>query len=80
MAPDARGLKYIVQGETAWNVVDIPTPPNHGVRIAALARPIVEFFAGARAPIASAEEGRTNVAMLVAAYESAASGRRVNIA
>jgi len=79
MAEGARGLKYIVQGKTAWNVVDIPTPSNHGHRIAAVARPIVEFFAGKRPPMATAEEGRTSVAMLLAAYESSATGRRVNI-
>jgi len=75
-----RGLKYILAGEKAWNVVDIPTPPNHGHRIAWVARPIVEFFQGKREPIATAEEGRINVQMLLAAFESSATGRRVGMA
>jgi predicted dehydrogenase len=74
-----RGLKYILAGETAWNVVDIPSPHGHGERIAALARPIVEFIQGKREPMATVEEGRINVQMLLAAYESAATGRRVAI-
>jgi predicted dehydrogenase len=75
-----RGLKYILAGESAWTAVDIPTPPNHGDRIRAVARPAVEFFLGKREPIATAKEGRINVRMLLAAYESSAAGRRVEIA
>jgi len=74
-----RGLKYLVAGENAWTPVDIPTPSNHGERIAAVARPAVEFFLGRREPIATAEEGRVNVQMLLGAYESAREGRRVQI-
>jgi predicted dehydrogenase len=74
-----RGLKYLLAGETEWTVVDIPTPPNHGYRIRGVARPAVEFFLGRREPIATAEEGRLNVRMLLAAYESSRSGRRVEI-
>jgi predicted dehydrogenase len=74
-----RGLKYILAGESAWNVVDLPTPPNHGYRIRGVARPAVEFFLGRRGPIATADEGRMNVRMLLAAYESARSGRRVEL-
>jgi len=79
VAEGARGLKYILSGETAWNVVDLPTPSNHGHRIAAVARPAVEFFLGQREAIATAQEGRLNVQMLLAAYESSATGRRVAI-
>jgi len=74
-----RGLKYILAGETAWTTVDIPTPASHGERIRAVARPAVDFFQGKRAPIATAEEGRVNVQMLLAAYESAREGRKVEI-
>jgi len=74
-----RGLKYILAGENAWNVVDIPTPPNHGHRIVGVARPAVEFFIGKREPIANAAEGRLNVRMLLAAYEASETGRRVGI-
>ena len=72
-----RGLKYMLAGENHWTVVDIPTPPNHGHRIRGVARPAVDFFLGKRGPIATAEEGRANVNMLLAAYRSALEGRRV---
>jgi len=75
-----RGLKYILAGENAWTVVDIRTPANHGHRIRAVARPAVEFFLGKREPIATADEGRLNVEMLLAAHESAVAGKRVEIA
>lgn len=74
-----RGVKYILAGEKAWNVVDIATPPDHGHRIRAVARPAVEFFLGKRGPIGTAEEGRMNVQMLLAAHESALTAKRVEI-
>ena len=73
------GLRYLLAGESDWTPVDIPTPPNHGHRIRDVARPAVEFFLGQRDAIATAEEGRTNVKMPLAAYQSAAEGRRVEI-
>ena len=76
---DARGLRYKLAGDDDWTPVDIDTPPGHGHRIAAVARPAVEFLLGQREPIATAEEGRANIEMLLAAYESAATGRRVEL-
>jgi len=76
---NARGLRYIMAGEKAWNTVDIPSPRNHGERIRAIARPAVEFLLGKRDPIATLEEGRINVEMLLAAYASAKEGRRINL-
>lgn len=73
------GLQYLLAGETEWTPVSIPTPPNHGYRIRAVAWPAVEFFLGQREAIATAEEGRANVKMLLAAYRSAAEGRRIEV-
>jgi predicted dehydrogenase len=73
------GLRYFLAEQGTWTTVDIPTPPNHGHRIRGVARPAVDFFLGHRAPLATAEEGRTNVDMLLAAYESAATGRRIRL-
>ena len=77
--PDERAVRYKLAGDDAWTPVDIDTPPGHGHRIAAVARPAVEFLLGRREPIATADEGRTNIEMLLAAYESAETGRRVNL-
>jgi predicted dehydrogenase len=75
-----RGLKYVLAGENHWTVVDIPSPPSHGHRIRGVARPAVDFFLGKRGPMATAEEGRANVQMLLSAYQSATEGRRIEIA
>jgi predicted dehydrogenase len=77
--PDEAGLKWILKGQKEWTISDIASPPNQGVRIAALAAPLLQFLRGQRPPICTAEEGRTSLAMTLACYESAASGRRVEI-
>ncbi|HOX37345.1 MAG TPA: Gfo/Idh/MocA family oxidoreductase [Candidatus Brocadiia bacterium] len=77
--PGTKGLKFILAGQSQWTQVDIPTPSNHGDRIRGVARPAVEFFLGKRGPIATDEEGRINIQMLLAAYDSAAGGKRVAI-
>ena len=77
--PQAKAVRYRLAGEDAWTPVDIPTPPAHGHRIRGVARPAVEFLLGRRDPIATAEAGRVNVEMLLAAYTSAREGRRVDL-
>ena len=78
-ADTERAIRYRLVGQDAWTQVDIATPPNHGHRIAAVARPAVEFLLGRREAIATADEGRTNVEMLLAAYKSSRTGRRVRL-
>lgn len=73
------GLKWIAQGETQWTDSGIASPANHGERIAALARPLVDFLAGKRGPIATAEEGRTALKMVLATYRAAQEGRRISL-
>lgn len=76
---DAAGLKWYTHEQKAWSYSEIASPANHGARIAGLAGPLAEFFHGRRAPIATAEEGRTVLRMTLATYVSAAEGRRVAI-
>ncbi|NSW53762.1 MAG: Gfo/Idh/MocA family oxidoreductase [Anaerolineae bacterium] len=76
---DAVGLKWYTFEKGDWTVSDIPSPANHGERIAGLAQPLSEFFHGQRGPIATAEEGRTVLRMLLASYLSSMEGRRVQI-
>lgn len=73
----APGLKWYTREQQDWIVSDIASPPNHGHRIAALAEPLADFFHGRRAPIATAEEGRTALRMVLACYVSSREGRRV---
>jgi len=76
---DSPGLKWFLNGAAEWTNSDIATPDNHRRRIEALAPQLLGFLRGQRPAIATAEEGRTALAMTVACYGSAASGRRVEI-
>jgi predicted dehydrogenase len=75
----AVGLKWILRGDQDWTDSGIPSPASHGARIADLARPILDFLQGKRPPIATAEEGRTALKMVLASYRSAELGRRVSL-
>ncbi|HEV2296434.1 MAG TPA: Gfo/Idh/MocA family oxidoreductase [Tepidisphaeraceae bacterium] len=77
---DAAGLKWFLKGASDWRISPIPTPDNHRRRIEALAPELLGFLRGQRGPIATAQEGRTALAMTVACYDAAATGRRVQIA
>jgi len=77
--PGAVGLKRMRKGDTSWTNSAIPSPDNHRRRIEALAPELLKFLRGERGPIASAEEGRTALAMTLACYDSATRGRRVQI-
>ena len=78
--PDgACGLKWYLTETGSWTYSDIETPGSHGSRIADLAAPLAEFFHGNTAPIATAEDGRVSLRMVLACYVSAREGRRVRI-
>ena len=76
--PTECGLKWYLPAEKKWTCSEIPTPANHGERLAALAGPLADFLHGGP-PIASAEDGRNTLRMLLATYVSRADGRRVAI-
>ena len=73
------GLKWYIAGEDVWHESDIASPAEHGERIAGLAQPLAAFLRGEREPIATAREGRTALAMTLAAHDSSDQGRRVRI-
>lgn len=73
------GLKWYSAIDKKWHVSDIPTPENHGARIADLAEPLAEFLNGKRPALATAQEGQAALKMTLAAYDSAAQGKRVLI-
>jgi predicted dehydrogenase len=75
----AQGLKWLTKGSSAWTDSGIPTPANHFERIKGLAEPIADFLHGERGPIATAEEGRTSLRMVLATYVSSREGRRVKL-
>jgi predicted dehydrogenase len=73
---DAPGLKWYLHAEGKWIESGIPTPAGHSDRLAGLAEPLAGFFAGGN-PIATADEGRDALRMVLATYVSAREGRRV---
>ncbi|MCC6457818.1 MAG: Gfo/Idh/MocA family oxidoreductase [Caldilineaceae bacterium] len=76
---DAVGLKWYTADKKDWSYSDIPTPAGHGARIAGLSGPLAEFFRGERPPLATAEEGRMSLRMVLACYVSSREGQRVRI-
>lgn len=79
--PDgACGLKWYRLESKQWTCSDIASPASHGHRIASLSTHLAAFLHGQRAPIATAEEGRTALRMTLACYVSTSEGRRVRLA
>lgn len=75
--PGGIQLKWYLEDEGRWTVSDLQDVESQGERIAGLAGPLAEFLHGRRPPIATAEEGRDVLRLILACYESAEQGRRV---
>ena len=76
---DAVGLKWYLTAAKQWTFSEIPSPPDQWTRIAALSAPLADFLQGKRGPLATAEEGRATLRMVLATYVSTHEGRRVRI-
>ena len=76
--PGAPQLKWYLQGK-GWTVSDLPEIKGQGERIANLAGPLADFLHGKRPPIATAEEGRDVLGLVLACYESDSEGKRVDL-
>ena len=76
---DSVCLKWMLDGDKEWRVSEDPGVHNQGDRIAALAGPISGFLHGSRPPIATAEEGRDVLRMILACYESNEKGQRMSL-
>lgn len=77
--PGGIQLKWFHVDDKAWMVSDLPEITNHGARIQGLAGPLADFLHGRRPAIATAEEGRQVLKLILACYESASQGRRISI-
>lgn len=78
--PGGIQLKWYLEEEGRWAVSDLQDVKSQGERIAGLAEPLAEFLHGRRPSIATAEEGRDVLRLILACYESAEQGRRVEFA
>lgn len=78
-APGAPGLKWFLAERDTWETGAAASPSMHIARIGNLARPLADFLNGRRAPIATAEDGRTVLRMVLATYLSSREGRRVSL-
>ncbi len=73
---EATPLKLYRAGADDWERFDFPFVP-HGTRIRAVPRQLINYLKGERPPLATAEEGRICIEMILGAYQSASEGRRV---
>lgn len=73
----AQGLKWYDAREGRWIASGIDSPASHGERISGLAEPLAAFLYGEREALATAEEARTSLRMVLATYVSSREGRRV---
>ncbi|MDR3688701.1 MAG: Gfo/Idh/MocA family oxidoreductase [Fimbriimonas sp.] len=73
------GQKWYESACGAWTISEIASPAGHGERIAGLAAPLAAFLRGERPPIATAQDGRTALRMVLATYVSSRQGRRVRL-
>ena len=75
--PGGIPLKWYLRQSGQWTLSQVPDIKQQGERIDGLAGPLAEFLHRRRPAIATAEEGRTVLKMVLACYESAREGRRV---
>ena len=75
--PDGPAVKYFIYGESDWRVPNIPIPSDHGERIRAVPRPWLDAMLNDAPLPAEGQDGRVAVEMVLAAYESAATGQRI---
>ena len=76
--PAAVALKIFRAGERNWQHFQFPADTPHSNRIRAVPRPAIDYLLGKCGPIATAQDGRVCIQMILGAYESARTGRRVN--
>ena len=76
--PEGTPLKLYRAGAEDWERFDFPFVP-HGSRIHGVARPVVDFIKGEGPPLATAEDGKVCIEMILGAYQSAREGRRVTL-
>jgi len=75
--PSGIQLKWYLHQAGEWTISDLPEIRDHGERIAGLAGPLAEFLRRERPAIATAQDGRNALRLVLACYASAEQGRRI---
>lgn len=76
--PDSPAIKIFRHGSAAWEAQDVPVPlGGQAERIRNVPRPWVDSLIQDAPPHATAQDGRIATEMILGAYQSAESGRRV---
>ena len=78
LPPSATALKLYTKASNQWQDLGIPIPARHAERIGAVPRTFVDCLLHDREPDITALDGRVSVEMVLGAYESTRTGRRVN--
>ncbi len=73
----AVALKLYRAGADDWERFDFLADTPHGARIRAVPRSLVDYLKGDGPPLATTEDGRVCVEMILGAYQSAREGRRI---
>jgi predicted dehydrogenase len=77
--PGAVALKLYRAGADSWEYFDFPADTPHRSRILAVPRPLIDYLHGHAAPLATAEDGKVCIEMILGAYRAAREGRRVQL-
>ena len=75
--PGGIQFKWFLTRNGVWTVSQVPEIKQHGERISGLAAPLAEFLHGRRPALATVEEGRDVLRLVLACYRSAEEGKRV---
>ena len=76
--PGAVALKLYRTETSAWEVFDFPLVRHHA-RIQAVPRAVIDYLHGWRGPLATAQDGRVCIEMILAAYQASTTGQRINL-
>ena len=73
---EGTALKIFRAGGEGWQKFNFPVVPQ-AARIHAVARPVIDYLKGDAPPLATAEDGKVCIKMILGAYQSARAGQRV---
>jgi predicted dehydrogenase len=76
---DATAIRYFIYGEKDWRTADVVIPADQGVRIRAVPRPWLDAMLNKTPLPSDGHDGRIAVEMVLAAYEAAETGKRIQI-